>query len=132
MTALLSVNQNDTSKVALYAADSRRLGIEVAPPDINISEWDFSIEDGEGRKPTVRFGLGAIKNVGHAPVDVILEARTEGGPFQDINGFAHRVDLRKVGRTQAARDAFTKALALKDSDNSCMRTELEQMAGVPR
>ena len=98
MTALLSVNQNDTSKVALYAADSRRLGIEVAPPDINISEWDFSIEDGDQRKPTIRFGLGAIKNVGRAPVDVILEARAQAGPFQDINDFAHRVDLRKVGK----------------------------------
>jgi len=98
MTALLSVNQNDTSKVALYAADCRRMGIEVAPPDVNISEWDFSIEDLEGEKSTIRFGLGAVKNVGHTPVNVILEARVEGGPFQDINDFAHRVDLRQVGK----------------------------------
>jgi len=98
MTAVLSVNQNDTSKVALYAADSRRLGIEVAPPDINISAWDFSIEDGQDGKSTIRFGMGAVKNVGRAPVDVILEARSAEGPFQDINDFAHRVDLRKVGK----------------------------------
>jgi DNA polymerase-3 subunit alpha len=98
MTALLSVNQNDTSKVALYAADSRRLGIEVAPPDINISEWDFAIEDLEDGSSIIRFGLGAIKNVGHGPVDIILAARAEGGPFQDINDFAHRVDLRQVGK----------------------------------
>jgi DNA polymerase-3 subunit alpha len=98
MTALLSVNQNDTSKVALYAADSRRMGIEVAPPDINISEWDFSIEDFEGEKSTIRFGLGAVKNVGHTPVNVILDARALEGPFQDINDFAHRVDMRQVGK----------------------------------
>jgi DNA polymerase-3 subunit alpha len=98
MTAVLSVNQNDTSKVALYAADSRRLGIEVAPPDINISAWDFSIEDGQDGKSTIRFGMGAVKNVGRAPVDVILGARSAEGPFQDINDFAHRVDLRKVGK----------------------------------
>jgi DNA polymerase-3 subunit alpha len=98
MTAVLSVNQNDTSKVALYAADCRRMGIEVAPPDINISEWDFSIEDLENNKIAIRFGLGAVKNVGHAPVDVILTARAEGGPFKDINDFAHRVDLRQVGK----------------------------------
>ncbi len=98
MTAVLSVNQNDTSKVALYAADSRRLGIEVAPPDVNISAWDFSIEDGQDGSATIRFGLGAVKNVGRAPVDVILAAREAEGPFQDINDFAHRVDLRQVGK----------------------------------
>lgn len=98
MTAVLSVNQNDTSKVALYAADSRRMGIEVAPPDVNISEWDFSIEDLEEGKSTIRFGLGAVKNVGRAPVEVILAARAQEGPFQDINDFAHRVDLRQVGK----------------------------------
>jgi DNA polymerase-3 subunit alpha len=98
MTAVLSVNQNDTSKVALYAADSRRLGIEVAPPDINVSTWDFSIEDSQGGPPIIRFGLGAVKNVGRAPVDVILTAREVEGPFQDINDFAHRVDLRQVGK----------------------------------
>jgi DNA polymerase-3 subunit alpha len=98
MTALLSVNQNDTSKVALYAADSRRMGIEVAPPDINISEWDFSIEDKDDQKSAIRFGLGAVKNVGYAPVDIILKARAEKGTFNDINDFAHRVDLRHVGK----------------------------------
>ena len=98
MTAVLSVNQNDTSKVALYAADCRRMGIEVAPPDVNISEWDFSIEDHQDGKSTIRFGLGAVKNVGRAPVDVILDARAEGGLFEDINDFALRVDLRHVGK----------------------------------
>jgi DNA polymerase-3 subunit alpha len=98
MTALLSVNQNDTSKVALYIADCRRMGIEITPPDVNISEWDFSIEDLEGEKSSIRFGLGAVKNVGHTPVDKILEARLQEGPFQDINDFAHRVDLRQVGK----------------------------------
>jgi DNA polymerase-3 subunit alpha len=98
MTALLSVNQNDTSKVALYAADCRRMGIEVAPPDINVSEWDFSIEDLPDGKYTIRFGLGAVKNVGRMPVEVILEARNQKGPFKDINDFAHRVDLRQVGK----------------------------------
>ena len=98
MTAVLSVNQNDTSKVALYAADCRRMGIEVAPPDVNISEWDFSIEDHHESKSTIRFGLGAVKNVGRVPVDVILEARTQEGPFEDINNFAHQVDLRHVGK----------------------------------
>ncbi|MBN2146372.1 MAG: DNA polymerase III subunit alpha [Anaerolineales bacterium] len=97
MTALLSVTQNDNDKVALYVADSRRMGIEVNPPDVNVSAWDFSIEDGEGGKSAIRFGLGAVKNVGHGPVDAILQGRQEK-PFTDINDFARRVDLRQVGK----------------------------------
>ena len=97
MTALLTVEQHNTSKVALYVADCRRMGIDVLPPDINASDWDFTIEDRDGGKAAIRFGLGAIKNVGHGSIDIILNARREG-PFADLNDFVQRVDLRKVGR----------------------------------
>jgi DNA polymerase-3 subunit alpha len=97
MTAVLSVNQNDTDKVAFYVADCRRMGIDVKPPDVNASGWDFTIEDHPDGSSAIRFGLGAIKNVGHGPVDVILGARTDGS-FEDLNDFAHRVDLRQVGK----------------------------------
>ena len=98
MTAVLSVNLNDTAKVAVYVADCRRMGINVEPPDINCSEWDFTIEDpANGSTSTIRFGLGAVKNVGHGPVGAILKGRGEV-PFADLNDFAHRVDLRQVGK----------------------------------
>ena len=72
MTALLSISKNDTDKVAHYVADCRDMGIEVLPPDINVSEWDFAIEDLADGKAVIRFGLGAVKNVGQAPVQIIL------------------------------------------------------------
>ncbi len=97
MTALLSVSQNDVKKVALYVADCRRMGIVVKPPDVNASGWDFTIEDLPDGTSAIRFGLGAIKNVGYAPVETILKARGEK-PFTDINDFARRVDLRHVGK----------------------------------
>jgi DNA polymerase III subunit alpha len=97
MTALLTVNQNDTDKVALYVADCRRLGISVGPPDVNVSGYDFTIEDCDDGSSSIRFGLGAIKNVGFGPVDIILHACHQG-KFTDINDFARRVDLRQVGR----------------------------------
>ncbi|MCS6907564.1 MAG: DNA polymerase III subunit alpha [Anaerolineales bacterium] len=98
MTALLSVSANETEKVALYVADARRMGIPVEPPDINVSGWDFTIEDDpvSGRSK-IRFGLGAVKNVGHGPVEAILKGRGDK-PFSDLNDFARRVDLRQVGR----------------------------------
>ena len=98
MTALLSVSANDTDKVALYVADCRRMGIAVEPPDVNTSGWDFTIEDDpQSKKSKIRFGFGAVKNVGHGPVDIILKGRGET-PFKDLNDFAQRVDLRQVGR----------------------------------
>ncbi len=102
MAALISANKNDNAKVAVYIADCRRMGLEVKPPDINASQWDFSIEDliqpsGE-KRAIIRFGLGAVKNVGQGPVEAILDARRTGGSFSDLNDFCKRVDLRLVGK----------------------------------
>ena len=97
MTAVLSNSQSDAVKVALYVADCRRMGIDVQPPSVNTSGWDFTIEDRPGDKCAIRFGLGAVKNVGHGPVNAILEARKDKS-FTDINDFARRVDLRQVGK----------------------------------
>lgn len=97
MTALLSVTKSDTDKVAFYVADARTMGIDVLPPDVNCSGWDFTIEDLADGRGAIRFGMGAVKNVGQAPVDMILEAQKDG-PFKDLNDFVRRVDLHKVGR----------------------------------
>jgi DNA polymerase-3 subunit alpha len=109
MTALLSVTKNDTAKVALYVADCRRMGILVEPPDINASQWDFAIEDRPDGTAVIRFGMGAVKNVGQAPVDAILQGRGEQ-PFSNLNDFARRVDLRQVGKR--ALECLTKVGAL--------------------
>jgi DNA polymerase-3 subunit alpha len=97
MTALLTVTRNDTAKVALYVADARSMGIPVLQPDINSSEWNFTIENGGNRETSIRFGFSAVKNVGEAPVNLILEARKDGS-FKDLNDFSRRVDLRAVGK----------------------------------
>jgi DNA polymerase-3 subunit alpha len=93
MAALLSVERNNTEKLATLLGECRRLGLEVLSPDVNTSESDFVIED-QG----IRFGLGAVKNVGDGAVDVILNARRQDGPFMDLDAFCQRVDLRQVNR----------------------------------
>ncbi len=98
MTALLTASKSQTEKVAYYVADARAMGVPVLPPDINASGWDFTIEDGADGKASIRFGLGAVKNVGEGAVELITDARAEGGPFKDLNDFAARVDLRAVGK----------------------------------
>jgi len=109
MTALLTVEQGNTEKVGLFIAEARRLGIEVLPPDVNRSGLDFTIED-TPQGPAIRYGLGAIKNVGEGPVSAILAARQAGGPFRDLDDFCQRVDLRQVNRR--ALECLIKAGAL--------------------
>jgi DNA polymerase-3 subunit alpha len=112
MTALLTVYQNNTDKVTLYASECRQMEIEVLPPNINHSYWGFTIEDApDGESCCIRFGLGAIKNVGEGPVNEIINGR-DGQPFKDVNDFLRRVDLRKVGKR--ALESLIQVGALDD------------------
>lgn len=97
MTALMSVERNNTEKVAHYLAEARRLDIEVVPPTINKASLDFDIED-DGSRSVIRYGLGAIKNAGTGPIEFILKEREENGPFTSLAEFCERVDLRRVGK----------------------------------
>jgi DNA polymerase-3 subunit alpha len=107
MAALLSVERHNTEKIGVLIAECRRLGMDILPPDVNRSGLDFTIE---GRK--IRFGLGAVKNVGEGPVETILAARweQEGQPFAHIDDFCRRVDLRQVNKR--ALECLIKAGAL--------------------
>ncbi|MEJ2012055.1 MAG: DNA polymerase III subunit alpha [Anaerolineales bacterium] len=112
MTALLSVFKHDTDKVAVYIADCRRMGFEVLPPNVNFSQLDFSAECDAASTPTIRFGLGATKNVGDGAVEAVLSAREAEGPFQSLEDFARRVDLRIVGKR--ALESLIRVGALDD------------------
>lgn len=101
MTALMSASAGQTEKVAFYVADARLMGVPVLQPDINSSSWDFDIEDVEEdgkKKSNIRFGMGAIKNVGQNAVQPIIDERIKNGKFTDLNEFARRVDLRSTGK----------------------------------
>jgi len=93
MAALLTSEMGDTDKIVKYIEECRAMGLEVQPPDVNVSAVRFSVS-GE----TIRFGLAAIKNVGEAAMESILRARPAGGPVQSLEDFCARVDLRLVNR----------------------------------
>jgi DNA polymerase-3 subunit alpha len=97
MAALLTVERHNVEKVGGLIAECRAMGIEVLPPDINASDVHFIIEDLPAG-PAIRFGLGAVKNVGEGAIEVILEERVRGGPFASIDDFCRRVDLRLINR----------------------------------
>ncbi len=134
MTAYLNTYWDNMDKVRLAVAECRRMGIEVLPPDINKSQSGFAIDtDSQVPRPVsdkgsgtqaIRFGLAAIKNVGHAPVDTILSARAEGGVFSSVEDFCRRVDLRNVNRK--VLESLTKAGAF---DSLGQRTVLLSSLG---
>ncbi len=106
MTALLTVERHNTEKVGILVNECRRMGIEVLPPSINRSGLEFTIEG-----KAIRFGLGAVKNVGDGPVGAILAARG-GRPFSSLADFCRRVDLRLVNRR--ALESLIRAGALDE------------------
>jgi DNA polymerase-3 subunit alpha len=93
MAALISSVMSTKDKVPFFVSRCEEMGIEVLPPDVNESGHDFVVSDGR-----IRFGLDAVKNVGAAAVDAMLEARAEAGPFTSIWDFCERVDCRAVNK----------------------------------
>lgn len=99
MCSLLSAEAGDTEKVTAAIAECRRMKIKVLPPDINESEYGFTIINDEESldKKAIRFGFSAIKNVGGAAIEAILAAREER-PFRGFADFLSRIDGRKVNK----------------------------------
>jgi len=134
MTALLSASAGQIEKVAFYVSDARSMGVPVLPIDINTSGWDFEIEDsaaadGGLSKPAIRFGIGAVKNVGQAAVEVILKERDQNGKFKDLNNFARRADLRAVGKR--ALECLVKVGALDAFGNrSALLASLDRIVAI--
>src|SRR5581483_2409405 len=111
MAAVLSSQGDDSDKVTVAVGDCRRLGIPVLPPDVQRSQKHFTVEivedatagpaaAGTGNEPRrgIRFGLGAVKNVGEGAVDAILAERERGGPFRSLDDFCRRVDLKAINK----------------------------------
>ena len=108
MAAVLGAAMGNTEKIATAIAECKRLGIEVKPPDINYSDVGFTIEANHVTQ-AIRFGLGAIKNVGSG-IEAIIEARKNEGPFKSIDDFSRRVDLQRVNKR--ALESLIKAGAM--------------------
>ena len=94
MCAVLTEEMGNTDKLVRMIDGCRRLGISILPPDINSSDFVFSVVDGQ----TIRYGLGAIRGVGHAAVEGVLADRADNGRFSDLDDFCSRVDLHKLNR----------------------------------
>jgi DNA polymerase-3 subunit alpha len=98
LAANLTCDSDDSDRVAFLIAEGRANGIRLLPPDVNGSELFFTVEYSPEGPGSIRFGLGALKGVGQAGLEAVLEAREEG-PFRDLFDFCSRVDLRRVNKS---------------------------------
>ncbi len=106
MSALLTSEVQDTDKVVKYIYEARQMGINILPPDVNESRWDFTVieaHDRENIEPgsaigSIRFGLAAVKNVGSSAIEAMIEARETKGAFTSLADFCKKVDQRRVNR----------------------------------
>lgn len=89
MAAMMTCYNGARDKVSRYISDTRRAGVVIAAPDVNLSEAYFSVK---GDK--ILFGLDGIQNVGEGAVRSIIEARKQGGPFKSLSDFVERADNR--------------------------------------
>ncbi|MGV3526088.1 MAG: DNA polymerase III subunit alpha [Candidatus Sericytochromatia bacterium] len=93
MAALISSVMSTQDKVPIYVAEARRMQIRILPPDVNESLDIFSVPE-----QNIRFGLGAIKNLGSNAIENIIEEREQNGLFKSLFDFCSRVDLRIVNK----------------------------------
>jgi DNA polymerase III subunit alpha len=118
MAAVISSVMNTKDKVPFFVNRCEEMGIEVLPPDVNASDHDFVVSE-----KAIRFGLDAVKNVGHSAVESILRAREEGG-FGSLWDFCERVDARAVNKR--AIECLIKCGAL-DSTGATRKGMLEAL-----
>ncbi len=122
MAAVISSVMQTKDKVPFFVNRCEAMGIEVQPPDINSSDHGFVVSGN-----SIRFGLDAVKNVGHAAVEAIISAREGGGSFESIWEFCERVDARAVNRR--AIECLVKCGAL-DSTGASRRGMLEVLVSA--
>src|SRR6201996_8197717 len=112
MAALISSVMSTKDKVPFFVARCEEMGIEILPPDVNLSDHEFTVEAAgpDGGVGNIRFGLDAVKGVGYQAVEAIKRAREDGGEFASLWDFCERVDNRAVNKK--AIEALIKCGAL--------------------
>ncbi len=126
LAALLISDEGDTDRQAIEVADALTHGIDVLPPDINESVHHFSVIKSEEKKQSIRFGLGAIKNVGSNAVNAIIEERNRSGKFDDLFDLFRRVNSRDFNRKSL--ESMAKAGALDSvSERALVLTNADRL-----
>jgi DNA polymerase III subunit alpha len=105
MAAVLTHSQNNIEKITFFLEECKRMGLDVKGPDVNESQINFSVN----KKGVIRYGMGAVKGVGEAAVESLIEERQKNGPFQTMYELMRRLNLRTVNKKVMESLAFAGA-----------------------
>ncbi len=119
--ALLSTELANTDKVTQYINDARSFNIDVLPPDVNESLWHFNVTP----ENHIRFGMGAVKNVGEQAVNALVKEREENGAFTGFIDFCERVDLKMINKRMI--ESLIKVGAFDSVESMNRKTLLENL-----
>jgi DNA polymerase-3 subunit alpha len=128
MAALISSVMSTKDKVPFFVARCEEMGIEILPPDVNLSDHEFTVgaPSQDGLVGNIRFGLDAVKGVGYQAVEAIKRAREQDGPFSSLWDFCERVDARSVNKKSIEALIKCGALGSTKASRKGMLTVLEQ------
>jgi DNA polymerase-3 subunit alpha len=136
MAALISSVMNNPDKVPLYISETKRMGIKVLQPDVNMSESGFSIDE-----TSIRFGLKAVKGVGENVITAIIETRVKNGPYKSLYDFCKSVSssvlnkkavesLIKAGAFDSINNNRNQLLkGMEETMNAAFRKQKEEASG---
>jgi DNA polymerase-3 subunit alpha len=136
MAALISSVMSTKDKVPFFVARCEEMGIEILPPDVNLSDHEFTVEAGqetdgsEGSVGNIRFGLDAVKGVGYQAVEAIKRARETAGRFTSLWDFCERVDNRTVNKKAIESLIKCGAFGSTGASRKGMLEVLEQAQGA--
>jgi len=112
MAALLTSDQDNIDRIAIEVTEAKEMGIEVLPPSVNESSEEFAVIIDADKKERVRFGLNAIKNVGHLVAEHIVAERKRGGKYLTLENFVERAEQKDLNKKSI--EALIKVGALED------------------
>ncbi|ABO91139.1 DNA polymerase III, alpha subunit [Aeromonas salmonicida subsp. salmonicida A449] len=122
MAAVMTADMDNTDKIVTLVDECQRMGLTVIPPDVNTGRYRFSVnEDGH-----IVYGIGAVKGVGEGPIDAILSARDQDGPFRDLFDFCNRVDIKKINKRVMEKLILSGAMDRLGPHRAALMATLEE------
>ncbi|MGD9806025.1 MAG: DNA polymerase III subunit alpha [Hyphomicrobiaceae bacterium] len=131
LAASMTLDMANTDKLANFAAEARRSGIEVAPPCVNRSDVEFSVDPptGDQTHGRIRYALAGLKNVGAGAVSTIVAAREGNGPFKSLADFSSRFDPKQVNKRALEMLAMAGAFDVFDKNRALVHGNADVMVG---
>ncbi|MFM5314626.1 DNA polymerase III subunit alpha [Aeromonas veronii] len=122
MAAVMTADMDNTDKIVTLVDECQRMGLTVIPPDVNTGRYRFSVnEDGH-----IVYGIGAVKGVGEGPIEAILSARDQDGPFRDLFDFCNRVDIKKLNKRVMEKLILSGAMDRLGPHRAALMATLEE------